>query len=260
MKQAHKYKKFGMAIDLDKCTGCGACMVACMAENNVPFKEDESDKLVSITWLRVYKLSNGKSYPDQDICYLPRPCQHCEGHGGHSPCVSVCPATATDYDMATGIVSQIYTRCFGCRYCMVACPYHARYFNWWDPVWPAGLEKSLNPDVSVRMRGIVEKCSFCYSRYQRALDRAYMEGRRDVEEQEYQTACTEACPAGAITFGDLNNPTHEVYTLKKSKNAFRLLERLGTNPKVYYLSSREWVRRAGDNYIAAGPDPEKKGH
>jgi len=246
-----KVKKFGMVIDLDKCTGCGACMVACMAENNVPFKEDESKKLDSITWLRVYKLTNGKPFPDADICYLPRPCQHCGGKGdhGHSPCVSVCPATATDYNKETGIVSQIYTRCFGCRYCMAACPYHARYFNWWDPVWPDGMEKYLSPNVSVRMRGIVEKCSFCFHRYQLAMDKAYYEGRREIEENEYQTACTQACPAGAIAFGDLNNPKHAVHELKKSSNAFRLLERLQTNPKVYYLSGREWVRRAGDNYL-----------
>jgi menaquinone reductase, iron-sulfur cluster-binding subunit len=166
-------KRFGMVIDLDKCTGCGACMVACMAENNVPFRKDESDKRLSISWIQVYRLTNGKRFPEADVCYLPRPCQHCEGHDGHSPCVSVCPATATDYEWSTGIVSQIYTRCFGCRYCMGACPYHARHFNWWDPVWPAGMEKMLNPDVSVRMRGVVEKCSFCYSRYQRAKDRAY---------------------------------------------------------------------------------------
>jgi menaquinone reductase, iron-sulfur cluster-binding subunit len=246
-----KAKKFGMVIDLDKCTGCGACMVACMSENNVPFKEDESKKLDSITWLRVYKLTNGKPFPDADICYLPRPCQHCGGVGdhGHSPCVSVCPATATDYSKETGIVSQIYTRCFGCRYCMAACPYHARYFNWWDPVWPDGMEKYLSPNVSVRMRGIVEKCSFCFHRYQLAMDKAYYEGRDELEEDEYQTACTQSCPANAITFGDLNNPKHAVYELKKDKNAFRLLERLQTNPKVYYISSREWVRRAGDNYL-----------
>lgn len=250
-KSKEKVKKFGMVIDLDKCTGCGACMVACMAENNVPFKEDESKKLDSITWLRVYKLTNGKPFPDADICYLPRPCQHCGGIGdhGHSPCVSVCPSTATDYNKETGIVSQIYTRCFGCRYCMAACPYHARYFNWWDPVWPDGMEKYLSPNVSVRMRGIVEKCSFCFHRYQIAKDKAYYEGRDELEENEYQTACTQACPANAITFGDLNNPEHAVYELKKDKNAFRLLERLQTNPKVYYLSSREWVRRAGDNYL-----------
>jgi len=246
-----KAKRFGMVIDLDKCTGCGACMVACMAENNVPFKEDESKKLDSITWLRVYKLTNRKPFPDTEICYLPRPCQHCGGKGnhGHSPCVSVCPATATDYSKETGIVSQIYTRCFGCRYCMAACPYHARYFNWWDPVWPDGMEKYLSPNVSVRMRGIVEKCSFCFHRYQIAKDKAYYEGRNELEEGDYQTACTQACPANAITFGDLNNPGHAVHELKKDKNAFRLLERLQTNPKVYYISSREWVRRAGDNYL-----------
>lgn len=242
-------KKFGMVINLDLCTGCGSCMVACMAENNVPFKTDETDKLRSITWMRVYRLNNGRSFPDADVCYLPRPCQHCEGHDGHSPCVSVCPATATDYDMNTGVVSQIYTRCFGCRYCMGACPYKARHFNWWDPVWPNGLEQSLNPDVSVRMRGVVEKCSFCYHRYQLALNRAYYEGRRELREEEYQTACTQACPVGAITFGDLNNPEHAVYTLKKDPHAFRLLERLHTNPKIYYVSRREWVRRSGDNYL-----------
>jgi len=252
MKQDHEHKqnkKYGMVINLDKCTGCGACMAACMAENNVPFRKDETDKLLSTAWLRIYKLNNGKPYPETDICYLPRPCQQCEGHAGHSPCVSVCPATATDYDMETGIVSQIYTRCFGCRYCMAACPYHVRLFNWWDPVWPDGMEKYLSPNVSVRMRGVVEKCSFCFHRYQLAKDKAYAEGRRELAEEEYQTACTQACPAGAITFGDLNNPKHKVYELKNDPRAFRLLERLGTNPKVYYVSSREWVRRAGDNYL-----------
>jgi Fe-S-cluster-containing dehydrogenase component len=264
MKKEHKQKKtskYGMVIDLDKCTGCGSCMVACMSENNVPFKKDESNKLDSITWMRVYKLTNGKAFPDTDICYIPRPCMHCGGKGdhGHSPCVSVCPATATDYNLETGIVSQIYARCFGCRYCMAACPYHARYFNWWDPVWPEGMEKYLSPNVSPRMRGVVEKCSFCFHRHQLAKETAFMEGRRELLEDEYQTACTQACPAQAITFGDLNNPHHAVHQMVKpdprhagrpqNPTAFRLLERLQTNPKVYYISSKEWVRRAGDNNI-----------
>jgi ferredoxin len=94
----------------------------------------------------------------------------------------VCPATATDYSQETGIVSQIYTRCFGCRYCMGACPYHARYFNWWDPVWPDGMEKYLSPNVSPRMRGVVEKCSFCFHRYQLAKNKAYMDGESIVPE------------------------------------------------------------------------------
>jgi Fe-S-cluster-containing dehydrogenase component len=142
---------------------------------------------------------------------------------------------------------------------MAACPYHVRQFNWWDPVWPDGMEQMLNPGVSVRMRGVVEKCSFCIHRYHAAKDQAYMEGRREIEEDEYQTACTQACPAGAIIFGDLNNPEHAVHQIAqpdeahhgrpKNPKAFRLLERLGTNTKVYYLSSREWVRKASDNYL-----------
>jgi molybdopterin-containing oxidoreductase family iron-sulfur binding subunit len=260
-------KKYGMVIDLDKCTGCGACMVSCMAENNVPFREDDTDKLLSVSWMRVYRLGNGKPFPQVEECYLPRPCQQCEGHAGHSPCVSVCPATATDYDMRTGIVSQIPTRCFGCRYCMAACPYHVRQFNWWDPIWPDGMERMLNPNVSVRMRGVVEKCGFCFHRYQLATGKAYLEGRRELDEGEYQTACTQACPAGAILFGDLNNPTHAVHKIAqpdsahggrpRNPKAFRLLERLGTNPKVYYLSSKEWVRKAGDNQVQRTEQTQK---
>ena len=150
---------------------------------------------------------------------------------------------------------------------MGACPYHARYFNWWDPVWPEGMEKYLSPNVSPRMRGVVEKCSLCYHRYQLARDKAIYEERDDIEEEEYQTACTQACPAGAIVFGDLNNPHHAVHQIVKpipheekhkgilivgrSQNplVFRILERLGTNSKIYYMSSREWVRKAGDNYL-----------
>lgn len=244
--------KYGMVVNLDKCTGCGACMVSCMAENNIPFRKDDiNDRLRQNYWMRVYKIGNNRPFPESDICFIPRPCQHCEGYDEHhhTPCVSVCPATATDYNFETGIVSQIYTRCFGCRYCMAACPYHVRVFNWWDPKWPEGQEKYLSPDVSVRMRGIVEKCSFCFHRLQRARNKAYSEGRREVHEDEYQTACSQACPAGAITFGDLNNPKHKVYELKQDRNAFRLLEALGTNPKVYYVSSREWVRKAGDVHI-----------
>jgi molybdopterin-containing oxidoreductase family iron-sulfur binding subunit len=257
MKEKNDYehsRRYGMVIDLDKCTGCGACMVGCYTENNVPFKKDETNKLDSLNWIRVFKLTNGKPYPETEICYLPMPCMQCDGVGkhGHSPCVSVCPAVATDYDYDTGIISQIYTRCFGCRYCMAACPYHARKFNWWDPVWPADLEKTLSPDVSPRMRGVVEKCSFCFHRYQLARNKAYFENRHNEElgEDEYQTACADACPTKAITFGDLNNKDHAVYALKNSPNAFRLLERLETNPKVYYLTTKNWVRRQGDNYLA----------
>jgi len=250
--------KYGMVIDLDKCTGCGTCMIACAAENNISVRPDESDKERSITWMNLYRISNGKEFPDTEFSYFPRPCMHCDAH---PPCVSVCPATATDFDINTGIVSQIYTRCIGCRYCIAACPYHARTFNWWDGYFPKGkgLERYLSPEVSPRMRGVVEKCSFCHHRLMRARSRAYAEGRREIEEAEYITACTEACPVQAITFGDLNNPDHKVTELSKSLNAFRLLERLGTEPKVYYLSTRDWVRKMADNYRPDDLKPVTKG-
>jgi len=251
----HEKHKYGMVIDLDKCTGCGTCATACAVENNVSVRPDESDKERSITWMQIYKISNGKEFPDTEISYFPRPCMHCseDGHGHHtSPCVTVCPPTATKLDLNTGIVSQIYTRCIGCRYCQAACPYHARYFNWWDGYWPKekGLERYLSPEVSPRMRGVVEKCSFCHHRLMRAKTSAYAEGRREIYESEYVTACTEACPAQAITFGDLSNPEHEVSKILKREGdrAFRLLERLNTKPKVYYLSSKDWVRKLADNY------------
>ena len=246
MKKSSKGKElYGMVIDLDKCIGCGACAVACMAENNLAFRYDETDKLKSATWMRLYRLSNGQPYPRTRVVYLPRPCMHCQHH---TPCVSVCPVTATQMD-EKGIVSQIYSRCIGCRYCMAACPYHVRYFNWWDPVFPKGLENYLNPDISVAMRGVVSKCTFCNHRYQRAKDRAYMEDRRDLKEGEYITACTEACPTKAIAFGNLQDPLSQVAKLKKSPRAFRLLEKLGSEPKVYYLSTQDWVRRQGDNVL-----------
>lgn len=258
-KQRHH---FGMLIDLDRCNGCGSCMVACMSENNIPFRPDETDKLTSISWIRIYRVSNRKPFPETERCYLPMPCMQCAGkETGHSPCVSVCPVTATDYDENTGIVSQIASRCFGCRYCMVACPYHARSFNWWDPVWPDGMEKMLNPDVSVRMRGVVEKCSFCFHRYQSARETSHLKRRAEIPEAEYQTACAEACPTGAIIFGDLNNRKHQITRIVQpdtrhggkpgNPSVFRLLERLNTNPSVYYTTKKPWVRELGDNRIAA---------
>lgn len=243
----HFEVKWGMVIDIDKCTGCGACMVACATENNIPPSTDPFDRLRTVHWLIVYELSNGKSYPNHDSAYLPRPCMQC----GNPSCSTVCPVIATTKDEEGGIVSQIYPRCIGCRYCMAACPYHSRVFNWFDPVWPEGMEKTLTQDVSVRPRGVVEKCSFCHHRFAKAKEQARADGRDPLHlpEDAYQPACGEVCPTGAITFGDLNNPEHEVYTLAHSKHAFRILERLGTEPQVYYLSKREWVRRQADNYL-----------
>lgn len=246
--------EWGMLIDIDKCTGCGACMVACQAENNLAPVADASNKRKVMNWLLVHELSNGKSGAEHEVAYLPRPCQQCKTQ----PCASVCPVIATERNEEGGIVSQIYPRCIGCRYCMGACPYHARYFNWSDPVWPEGMDKVLTPDVSIRPRGVVEKCTFCHHRFMQAKDRARVAGEdpTQLEDGAYITACTEACPNGAIKFGDLKDPSHEVHRLvyegdgKKTKpHVFRLLEKLGTETKVYYMSRREWVRRQGDNYL-----------
>jgi len=129
-------------------------------------------------------------------------------------------------------------RCLGCRYCMAACPYHARYFNWWDPRWPAGMEKTLNPDVAPRMRGVVEKCNFCHGRWHAAKQKAAAAGKSEIEPGDYVPACVEACPTGAIRFGDLNDPSNDL----RHPDSFRLLKKLGTDPKIYYRSKRDWVR------------------
>jgi molybdopterin-containing oxidoreductase family iron-sulfur binding subunit len=232
-------KRYGMVIDVDLCTGCGACMIACAAENNVPPAAERATVRTGITPMLVHKVSNGKSGAEQREAFLPVMCMHCEAE---TPCASVCPQQAVQVDAATGIVMQMPQRCLGCRYCMTACPYHARYFNWWDPSWPVGMEKSLNPGVSVRMRGVVEKCNLCHARLHAAEDKAAAEKRREIDPRDYQPACVEACPTGAIHFGDLADQSSEVARESKSPAAFRLLARLGTEPKVYYKSSRPWVR------------------
>jgi molybdopterin-containing oxidoreductase family iron-sulfur binding subunit len=242
-----KPARYGMAIDLDRCTGCGACMIACAVENNVPPARPEATPRTGITWMRVYQISNGASFPDTRAAFIPILCQQC---GKDTPCVAVCPQEAVEVDPATGIVDQMPQRCLGCRYCMAACPYHARYFNWWDPQWPAGMEKTLNPDVATRMRGVVEKCNFCHGRLHAARSRAAAEGRRELHPGEYVPACMEACPAAAIVFGDLDDPASEVARLARDGQSFRILEKLGTEPKIYYRTARPWVRQA-----AAQPRP-----
>ncbi len=245
MSHNNKFK-FGMVIDIDKCIGCNSCVVACMSENNISVLQDETDKLRSITWIRIYKITNGKKFPNTETAFIPKLCMHCDNH---TPCVSVCPATATDYDYTTGIVSQIPTRCIGCRYCVAACPYHARYFNWYDVQWPYGFDKLINPFVSPRMRGVVEKCTFCFHRYQLMKNKLLLDNKDVKYAAQYKPACVECCPTSAITFGDMNDADSDVNELINSKFSFRLLESLGTSPKVYYLSKKEWVKKWSDNCL-----------
>lgn len=244
--------RYGMVIDLDRCTGCGSCMIACASENNVPSVPQASAR-TGLTPLLVRKVSNGEQGERRRDVFFPIMCAHCEHD---TPCVKVCPQQAVEVDKATGIVMQMPQRCLGCRYCMTACPYHARYFNWWDPAWPKGMEKTLNPGVAVRMRGVVEKCNMCHGRLHAAQEKAAATGKREIDPADYAPACVEACPTGAITFGNLADPGDAVSKQARSPQAFRLLARLGTEPKLYYKSKEAWVRELADSNPARNSEVE----
>jgi len=222
-----------MVIDLDRCTGCQACVVACKVENNVPPTGAlEAAQGRTISWMRLARLE-GEEGPESGAMLIPLPCMHCE----NPPCVKVCPTQATNIG-DDGLVAQVYARCIGCRYCTTACPYTVRQFNWKNLPWPEPMEQSMNPDVSLRPRGVVEKCSFCNHRLQKVEDQARFEGR-PLEDKEYLPACVESCPAEALYFGDLDDPLSEVAQMADSPRAFRLMEELGTRPKVIFLARGE---------------------
>lgn len=230
--------RYGMAIDLDRCTGCQACVVACKVENNVPFSSpEEAEKGREIAWIQVLTTYEGE-FPDVHARFTPVLCMHCD----KPPCVPVCPTGATYKSAPTGIVAQIYPRCIGCRYCAVACPYTIKFFNWSAPVWPSEMQAGLNADVSVRPKGVIEKCTFCSHRLQKVREAAAVE-KRELRDGDYRTACQDACPARAITFGDFDDPRSRVASLARSPRAYRMQEELGTEPKVYYLREGEWNAR-----------------
>lgn len=225
--------RWGMVIDLDRCTGCGACVVACKAENNIPFVgPEESARDHTINWMDMIPADEHGAH-GMGAAMMPRPCLHCDD----PPCTKVCPVYAT-YSTPEGIVAQNFARCIGCRFCMAACPYTVKYFNWHEYGKNGQLALSRNPDVSARPAGVVEKCTFCHHRLQHARERARAEGR-PFRPQDYVPACMETCPAEAIEFGDLDDPNSRVFRLRRSPRARSLLPELGTKPKVVYLVREE---------------------
>ena len=232
MAETNEAKKpqWAMAIDLDRCTGCEACVVACHAENNIRISgPDESARGRAINWIRVERYFEGQ-YPDVRARFRPVLCQHCD----EAPCEPVCPVYAT-YHTDEGLNAQVYNRCVGTRYCANNCPYTVRFFNFFDPEWPEPLEKALNPEVSTRTTGIMEKCTFCIQRIRKGEDKARDEGR-PVRDGDVTPACVQSCPAQAMTFGNMADPTSQVSRLSKSNRAARLMEELGTKPRVIYLN------------------------
>lgn len=224
--------RWGMVIDIDRCTGCGSCVAACHSENNIPVASfDQARMGRSMSWVRMVEEVEG-TFPDVHVKSYPRLCMHCE----HAPCTNVCPVHAT-YLADDGIVAQIYPQCIGCRYCMAACPYTVKTFNWFEPEETEARRVAANPDVSLRPKGVVEKCTFCSHRLQKAKEQARFESR-PLRAEDYQPACVETCPADAMVFGDLDDEVSRVARLSRSPRSERMLEDLGTEPKVFYLRTR----------------------
>jgi Fe-S-cluster-containing dehydrogenase component len=227
-------KKWGMVVDLDRCTGCEACVVACRAENNIPtVGPDQAARERAIHWIRVERYWEGE-FPDVRVRFRPVLCQQCEA----APCESVCPTYASHHT-SEGLNAQIYNRCIGTRYCANACPYTVRFFNFYNPVWEKPFHLQLNPDVSIREVGVMEKCTFCVQRIQAAEIQAEAE-QRPLKDGEFNPACAQTCPPKALVFGDLNDPTSAVARLARSNRGTKLLGELGTKPNVTYLEPESW--------------------
>jgi molybdopterin-containing oxidoreductase family iron-sulfur binding subunit len=253
-----RYKESGyrwaMAINLDACTGCGTCVASCYMENNVPVVgKEEHLKGREMSWLRLepyVKHQHGEE-EQEEIEFIPVLCQQC----GQAPCEAVCPVNAANHSNE-GLNVQTYDRCVGTRYCANNCPFKVRRFNWFSAEWPEPLDKMANPTVSRRTKGIMEKCSFCVQRIRYAKDKAKDEDRL-VRDGEFTSACAQACPTDAITFGNLMDEKSQVHQMASGKtgmNVHQILDEIGVMPAVYYLHSEE------DKHGHGHDDKHDKGH
>jgi len=241
----YPHHHWGMAIDLSRCIGCGTCVIACQAENNVPVVgKEEVHRVHEMQWMRIDRYYTGDEN-DPEVVFQPVFCQHCQ----NAPCENVCPVAATNHS-SEGLNQMIYNRCFGTRYCNNNCPYKVRRFNWFNYSGAGTLGGNLrdkegmtgdfrrmvlNPDVTIRSQGVIEKCSFCIQRIQAGKLKAKVENRA-IRENEIQSACSQSCPANAIVFGDMNDKNSELNKLISSGRRYNLLEELFTMPSVNYLT------------------------
>jgi len=232
---AHRDHRWAMVIDVNACTGCSACVTACYAENNIPVVGEESVRAGrEMAWLSLHRFDVPSAAPVPETAthvFLPMLCQQCEA----APCEPVCPTFAAHHT-DEGLNGQVYSRCVGTRYCANNCPYKVRRFNWQRPAFPVPLTWQLNPDVTVRDQGVMEKCTFCVQRIAAGKAAAARAGR-PLAPGDVLPACAETCPGSAIVFGDLLDPGSEVSRLTRGHpRRYQVLGALGTRPAVTYLA------------------------